>query len=71
MSSCLKYVVENKDLTQINAIIKLHPGAFVEAYPARWVNNIYFDSVSLTNYREHIGGIDNRNKLKNGFWRKL
>ncbi len=59
-----KYVVERMDLAKINAIIKLHSAAFVTAYPARWVNNIYFDSMDLTNYREHIGGIDNRNKFR-------
>ena len=59
-----KYVVEKMGLAQINSIIKLHSAAFVEAYPTRCINNIYFDSVDLTNYRAHIGGVDNRDKYR-------
>lgn len=59
-----KYVVERMSLAQISATIKLHSAAFVKAYPARYVNNIYFDSIDLSNYQEHIGGIDNRDKFR-------
>ena len=59
-----KYVVGNVSLSEINALIKSHPGGVREAFPERQVNNIYFDSEGLANYWENEAGIGRRVKSR-------
>ncbi len=44
--------------------IRLHPGGFERSYPARWVNNVYFDTPDLAAYRENLSGTSRRTKLR-------
>ena len=45
-------------------LIKRHPYHFIEAYPERYVNNIYFDDERLSHYNANINGISYRTKLR-------
>lgn len=37
---------------------------FMQAYPSRIINNVYFDSNDLSNYYENLSGISNRSKCR-------
>jgi hypothetical protein len=59
-----KFVVSDIPLTQLESLIKTHPFFFFEIYPARFVNNIYFDSFNLENYFDRISGASNSVKIR-------
>jgi SPX domain protein involved in polyphosphate accumulation len=42
----------------------LHPDAFVESYPPRRVNNLYFDTFDLGSLNDHLNGVGERSKLR-------
>ena len=52
------------DRHRIEALVKLHPAGFTEAYPPRFVNNIYLDSPGLQNYVAHVNGHGKRAKIR-------
>jgi hypothetical protein len=45
-------------------MVKLHPAMFLEAYPRRFVNNLYLDSQAATNYFATINGLSERAKIR-------
>ena len=49
---------------QIEGSLRLHPAAFREIYRPRFVNNIYFDTPSLGNYRANVDGLARRLKVR-------
>lgn len=49
---------------EIESIIKTHPAIFMETYPKRYVNNIYFDTNSMSHYFDNIDGIGKRLKVR-------
>jgi hypothetical protein len=51
-------------LEEIEVIIKLHPSAFLKAHSPRVVNTLYYDSLSMDSYLDHISGSLNRFKLR-------
>jgi hypothetical protein len=51
-------------LSQIHSWIIAHSRAFRIAYPARWVNNIYFDTWDLDSFNDHLEGIETHQKLR-------
>jgi hypothetical protein len=59
-----KFVVSDITLNQLGSLIKTHPFFFFEIYPARFVNNIYFDSFNLENYFDRISGASNSVKIR-------
>jgi len=59
-----KFLVEQLDVRQIEALIKLHPALFYEPYPPRYVNNLYLDTPDLSNYYDNIGGVEQRRKVR-------
>ncbi len=40
------------------------PGGFVEDHPCRKVHNIYFDTMALKNYWDHVDGVYSRSKYR-------
>jgi len=58
-----KFVIE-LPMSEILRIIRFHPACFREVFEERTVNNIYFDSVDMVNYREHRDGIAERAKVR-------
>ena len=51
-------------MAEVLALVRRHPAAFREAYPARFVNNIYLDSHGRSDYHDNIVGVANRNKTR-------
>ena len=56
ISHCSQHEVEN--------MIRLHPSLFSEIFHQRFVNNIYFDSFNLNNYRDNMAGSSKRLKVR-------
>lgn len=59
-----KFTPADLDLETALARVRRHPALFREAYPARMINNLYFDSVDLRSYHEHVRGVGNRVKTR-------
>jgi hypothetical protein len=59
-----KFVPEGLSVAGALALVRRHPAAFVEAYPERIVNNLYFDSPGLVNYFDHVTGAGRRRKVR-------
>jgi len=59
-----KMVIDNMTLDEIKTKVLLHPESFIERYPARKVNNIYFDTNDLSNYHDALSGTNYRSKLR-------
>ena len=49
-------------LAEVLALVQQHPAGFREAYPERWVNNIYLDSHGLDDFHNHVTGLPIRSK---------
>lgn len=59
-----KFLVDQLDQHQVRAIVKRHPGMFIEPYPPRYVNNIYLDTLDMENYYDNVGGFMDRQKVR-------
>ena len=59
-----KFIADRLTLSEVLALVKRHPAAFRETYPARSVNNLYLDSPDLRDYRDHVNGIAHRIKTR-------
>lgn len=59
-----KYKIEELHLNIVLQAIRLHPAGFKKIFPDRCVNNIYFDTPSLTTYHHNVAGISTRNKFR-------
>ena len=59
-----KFFISELNRYEIESIIKHHPAIFSEIYNERFVNNIYFDTINLSNYVDNIIGISHRLKVR-------
>jgi hypothetical protein len=59
-----KFVVDGLVLAEVLALVRRHPAVFREAYPPRFVNNIYLDSHGRSDYHDNIVGVANRSKTR-------
>lgn len=50
--------------TQLDLLVRMHPAHFREAYPPRYINNIYFDTPGMTAFHDHVMGASRRSKLR-------
>ena len=53
----MKYEVDPDIAHAIASIIHTHPAGFVKAFPDRWINNIYFDTVDFDTCQHNLDGI--------------
>lgn len=60
----LKYVVEGRMAAEVRGLVRCHPALLVEAYPPRFVNNIYLDTPTLDYYASHREGASERHKVR-------
>ena len=60
----VKYQGDETNLNAIYSWIKDHPMVFREAYPARQVNSLYFDSDFYECCSENLSGTGNRAKIR-------
>jgi hypothetical protein len=59
-----KFLPADLDIKTVLARVRRHPALFRETYPARMINNLYFDSADLRSYHEHVRGVGNRVKTR-------
>ncbi|MBM3881598.1 MAG: polyphosphate polymerase domain-containing protein [Verrucomicrobia bacterium] len=59
-----KWVASPLSLIEVLAVVRRHPALFVEVYPPRCINNIYFDTPGLADYHAHVNGIARRCKTR-------
>jgi hypothetical protein len=59
-----KFAIEGVTLAEIEHHVRLHPCLFFPEFAPRTVNNIYFDSADLRNYRQNVDGHSERVKLR-------
>ncbi len=59
-----KFFIADLNPHEVEAIVKLHPAMFREIFPPRIVNNIYFDSLSMSNYMDNVDGDAQRTKIR-------
>jgi len=59
-----KFIVSELKDYEIEYLIKTNPFLFSEIFYQRIVNNLYFDSISLENYRDNISGNSFRFKIR-------
>lgn len=59
-----KFIAQGLALSDALALVRRHPAAFRESYPARTVNNLYLDSADLRDYHDHVNGVAHRAKTR-------
>ncbi len=59
-----KFLVEQLDGRQVQALIKRHPGMFIIPYPPRYVNNLYLDTKWMDDYFDNVDGVATRRKVR-------
>lgn len=59
-----KFIADGLTLPEVLALVRRHPAAFRETYPARSVNTLYLDSADLRDYHDHINGVARRCKTR-------
>ena len=59
-----KFVISNIEIAHVESLIKYHPALFIEKYPPRYVNNIYFDTLGAKSFYENIDGTAHRCKMR-------
>lgn len=59
-----KYRIEALSQELVTQGLKLHPCGFRQLYPERQVNNIYFDSIGFTTFKENVSGLEQRQKFR-------
>ncbi len=60
----LKMECEQALLPSARSWTMLHSAGFHQAYPPRQVNNIYFDTLDMDTYNDHVEGVPERRKLR-------
>jgi hypothetical protein len=59
-----KFFIENISLSSVEMIVRNNPLMFSEIYHSRYINNIYCDTPTLTNYYDNVNGNLNRHKVR-------
>lgn len=59
-----KFTIVDFSYQEVETLIKLHPAMFRPIFHARYVNNIYFDSVGLKSYYDNLDGASARRKIR-------
>ena len=59
-----KFHAQDMTVDQVVMVVNNHPLHFVEPFPMRRINNVYFDTIDLSDYRAHILGSSRRRKVR-------
>jgi hypothetical protein len=59
-----KFLISELNRYEIESIVKFHPAIFSEIHHQRFVNNIYFDTINMSNYFNNVIGISQRLKVR-------
>jgi len=59
-----KFFVSDLSQHEVGHIVRNHPAMFREVFPARQVNNIYFDTPDARHWRDNVNGLAERTKVR-------
>ncbi len=59
-----KFFLEGMEPAAARAAVLHHPALFYEAYPPRWINNLYFDTPWMEHYQDNLSGSAARGKAR-------
>ena len=59
-----KFFISHADHYKVEHAVKMHPAVFTELFHQRDVNNIYFDTFTLTNFFKSVDGQSHRIKVR-------
>lgn len=59
-----KYPQTTCSAAEVKLMILRHPAFFVEAYPPRWVNSLYYDTPGLGGLADSVNGLRDRVKMR-------
>ena len=59
-----KFVTDELEPRQVEALLYLHPAAFSEVHAPRQVNNVYLDSLGLDAFHANLEGLAQRTKWR-------
>lgn len=59
-----KYVISELSAHEVEHVVKRHPAMFSEIFHARFVNNIYFDSIGMDDFHDSVTGSLRRMKSR-------
>lgn len=59
-----KFLISELNRYETESIVKLNPAIFSEIHHQRPINNIYFDTINLSNYFDNVAGISKRLKVR-------
>jgi VTC domain len=60
----IKFVADASHTAAIVNWFELHPACFGDSFPARWVNNVYFDTHDYHAFRQNLLGSSSRQKVR-------
>ncbi|MCB0571477.1 MAG: polyphosphate polymerase domain-containing protein [Phaeodactylibacter sp.] len=59
-----KFRLEDISQQAAGLLVRMHPAGFRQHYPARWVNNLYFDSPAYDAFQDNASGAPQRAKYR-------
>ncbi|MGB0863411.1 MAG: polyphosphate polymerase domain-containing protein [Saprospiraceae bacterium] len=59
-----KYKMYDYAPSILEQAVKMHPASFKKIYPDRQINNIYFDTSTLSSYWDNVNGVAERKKYR-------
>jgi hypothetical protein len=59
-----KYPQTTYSAAEMKLVIRRHPAFFIEAYPPRWVNSLYYDTPGLGGLADSVNGLRDRVKMR-------
>ncbi len=66
----LKFVVDETGFTEMRGWLHRH-ARFINAYPTRSVNSLYFDDVNYQSVRDNLSGVPERKKIRLRWYNNL
>lgn len=60
----IKFVAREHHLHRLLQWVRLHRAGFIQAYPDRTINNVYFDTQDCHAYAENLSGASARRKVR-------
>lgn len=59
-----KFLISDINRHEIELYVRHHPIIFRERYTQRYINNIYFDTISMSNFFDNVDGASKRIKVR-------
>jgi SPX domain protein involved in polyphosphate accumulation len=60
----LKFAAYAIHRSEVQHWLHMHPAGFIQPYPDRQVNNLYFDTFDYRAYAENLAGVSERSKVR-------